>query len=262
MRRLSAVILLLLAACATPPIILSPVYELGDRRTYKLEADATTTIELGGDRQRQRTLLRARSTMEIVSLEGATTTIRLTLSPTSFARDGRAVDPPPEQRAELVLGPDGEVRSIRSVGDVPAEIIGADVQELAPLLGSPLPSGRVRLGETWETPVPGPTDQPGAGDGRQRGRVDGARVVQGYDCATVVLATRRPLVRQRPIGDQTLLRAGIETSATEFAFAFREGFAVEIHTTSEGTFQVGDVAFSGGTVTIVSRTDLVLVGQR
>lgn len=259
---LSLSALLIASACATPPIVLTPSYEVGDARTYELEADAITTIDLGGGEQRQRTVLRARSVIEVIALDGEETTIRLTLTPTSFTRDGVEADPPARQRAELVVGPDGEVRSISSVGNVPADIIGADVQDLAPLLGTPLPEGRVRLGDTWTTPMPAPSGLPGARDGLERGRVSGARVVRGYDCAIVSLATRRPLVRERPVGGQTVRMAGTETSATEIAFAFRDGFAVEIHTTSDGIFDVGDGSFIGGTVTIASTTDLVLVEQR
>lgn len=261
-----AAALIAFGACATPPIVLRPAYRLGEARSYRLEATAFTTSDIGGTVQRERTVLRARSLVQVIAVDGEEATLRLTLTPESFARDGRAVATPPEQSAELVVGADGAVLRILTIGGVAAELVPTDVADLAPVLGSALPPGRMRLGDRWSQSLvapAAPSPSPGEGQaGRQAGHVAALRVVRGYDCAIVMLSARRPLQRRRELGDQVLSLTGTETSATEIAFAFREGLPVEIHTDSEGSFRVGSGQFSGGTLTIAGSTDLTLLAPQ
>lgn len=259
MRRPAFLLLLLLAtSCATPPIRLSPSYPPGAVREYRLTADATTQIRVAARTNRERTRLVARSRIEVIGATGDETTLRLTLTPTSFRRDGRALEPPATQRAELVIGPDGAVRRITSVGGLPASIAGGNVDDLAPVIGAPLPGELLRLGATWTKALPAPSDseiEPGV----QRGRIAALRRVGGEDCAIVRLATRRPLVRERSVLGQPLRLSGPELSSSTISFAFRRGYPVLIETDAEGRFAVSTGTFTGGEVTIETRTRLELV---
>lgn len=251
-RTLTAAIVSLvsLAACATPPIRLAPRFSVGSSRTYALRAAAETTAGAAGITRSERTVLTGRSTIEVLSVQGDEATLRLTLTPTSFTRDGRAVTTPAEQRAELVAGPDGSIRRILTVGGLPVSIAGADIADLAPIVGIALPTSRVRIGR----PLPTPTGS--AVPAIYQGRVDGVRVIDGYDCAIVELGTRRAIDRQRDIGGQQIRLEGTESAHSRIAFAFRAGFPVEIATDAEGVF---DVAQAQGTVTIVTHTTLRLL---
>lgn len=258
-RATSAIGLLLLVACSTPPIRLSPLHEAGQRRVYALAASTTTIFDAGAGPQRQHTELEARSAIEVLAVAAEGVTMRVTLTPSRYLLEGRETEAPGDQVVEVLVAPDGTVLEITSVGGVPADIVGTDLQELAPLLGAPLPTRRVRLGDTWNERLPPPEGAAQVGSGSQSGRVAALRVVGGYDCAIVSLATRRPLVRERSAGDQTVRLSGTETSATEIAFAFREGFPVRIHTVAEGRFTLQSGSLADAPVTIETVTDLRLV---
>lgn len=251
--------LVVLAACATPPIRLSPVWRVGDAREYTLSVDATTTIEdPQGAPITDTTVLRARATLEVVAVEGEEATVQMTLNAERYAVNGvaRALDP---QEVELIVGADGEVLRVASVGGLPAELV-QDVGDLAPLLGAPLPTDRLRLGERWRRQTP--TSTLAGPGGEQTGRVSALRIEHGYDCAIVALGTRRPVVRERSLGDQSLALVGTEFSTSEVAFAFREGFFVRISTTSEGRFTVQGFGSSAGRVLIETTSVLELANDQ
>lgn len=254
MRRLLPFLLAsLLSACATPPLRLSPRFTVGDARTYSMVARATTAVDVAGLARTDATVLRARSMIEVTAIEGDEVTVRLTLTPTAFTRAGRPVEQPAEQRAELVLGFDGAVRRISSIGGLSPTIAGQDIADLAPVIGVPLPSGRVRLGARLPRPS-GPNVPP-----IYQGRVAGLRDVDGRDCAIISLGTRRPISRQREIEGQTVRLDGTESASSIIAFAFRDGYPVAITTDAEGTFTV---AGAQGTVVITTHTTLTLVSAR
>lgn len=258
MRRLGlvAVIAVLAVACATPPIRLSPVFATGTQRTYRLESTTRNVIDVPGSERVEHTTLVATSTIDVLGPEGTSTRVRLTLTPERFERDGR-VEEREAQTVEMLVGTDGRVESIERIGGVPASIT-TDAEDLAPLLGAPLPSERLRLGDRWERTLPGFSL---AGDIRQSGLIDSFRVVRGFDTVIARVGTERPLIRERTVGDQTLALRGTEFASSELAFAFREGFPVLIETTAHGRFDLlaGDV--TGGTVEVRSTSVLTLLEE-
>ena len=136
LRRLAPLLLFVCVACATPPIRLSPSYPVGAVRTYKLTAEARTSISVAGRSRVEKTTLVARSRIEVIASTADESTIRLTLRPLELRRNGKPASRPEEQRAELTIAPDGTVRSISSVGDLPADIAGGNVDDLAPVIGA------------------------------------------------------------------------------------------------------------------------------
>lgn len=237
---------------------------------YRVTSRATTSVDVAGLRQEEETELVAVSRIRVVSIGVDEATVQVTLTPERFVRDGRqAGAPSSEQTAELVVGLDGDVRRVNSVGGVPVGIAGPEAADLGPLLGAPLPAGRVRVGRRWSTPLPVPSVAPsGAASltpatqgpaGVQTGRVTGLRRVRGFDCAMLQLGARRPLERRRSLNDREVGLIGTEFSNSRIAFAFRRGFPVEIETKAEGRFTVSSGAFSGGSVVIVTDTRLVLL---
>src|SRR5438309_8926644 len=125
-RRALVLSLVFVAACSTPRISLTPSYRLGDAREYRLHTTATTTIEVGGQRQVQRTELVARSHIDVLEIAADSAKLRLTLTPESFRRDG-ALQNLASQEAVFVVGLDGDVRSIQSIGGLPPEVTGTRV---------------------------------------------------------------------------------------------------------------------------------------
>jgi hypothetical protein len=95
--------------------------------------------------------------------------------------------------------------------------------------------------------------------GRQRGRIDALRRVEGYDCAVLELGTERQLARQFTVDAQPVQLTGTELSRATISFAFRRGFPVLIETDAEARFTVSG-APDAGSVTIASETTLTLVG--
>ena len=149
-RRLAVGLLIMLAACATPPVRLSPVYRAGEIRTYQLEATSRTDVDVAGERRREVTVLRARSVIEVLGLDGEEATVRLQLVGEAFTRDGRDLEPPAEQVAELVLGPDG---GLAGAGQLAQELRR---QERAELGSQEQPDGALRNKRTLLS-APGPT---------------------------------------------------------------------------------------------------------
>jgi hypothetical protein len=249
---------------------LTPAYPVGQTRTYELTATARTDAVIGGQHRSETTTLRARSVIEVVAQTGDQTKLRLTLTPESLVRDRRPASPPPEEKAELVVGPDGAIQRILTVGGLPPQISGANIEDLAPLLGAPLPTDRVRVGTAWTRSIPPPVVQAQPGGptpaplppGVEHGRIEALRRVDGYDCAVVALTTQRAIVREQDIGGQAAQLAGTEVGSTETAFAFREGFPVTIRTEARATYDVVNGSVSGGTIVIDTDTELKLRSAR
>jgi hypothetical protein len=218
-------------------------------RTYRLRSEATTTIRIGERPRVERTVLAARSTLEVLGAEGEEAIVRMMVAPQRLERDGVALTLPDEQRADLAVGPDGAVRRVTSIGGLPPDLGGGDLSDVVSLLGESLPGERLHLGSSWQRSV---------GRADQRGRVTAFRVVGGYDCAMVIVGTRRPIVRDRTVRGQRVRAAGTEVGASEIAFALREGFPVEIRWSARAALRVTDGTASGTTLEIESRSELVL----
>lgn len=249
----------LAGACATPALRLAPAYRAGDARTYTLVARATTTIDVAGLGRHEQTELRAQSTLVTGATTDAGTSIRLTLTPTRFTRDGRALQVPLQQTAYLIVGPDGAARAVTNLGGTSP----VGIEELIPLLGIPLPAERLHIGQPWTRRTS--TDQTVGSPlpaGVLRGRISGLRDVDGYACAIVSVAGTRPVQRTRDIAGQPVTLAGVEFSTTTIAYAFGEGFPIRLDSTAETTFAVSTPSSAGGSVTITATTSLRLVNPR
>lgn len=263
MRRALIPLVILLQACATTTIRLTPAFVEGDVRTYELRTSSTTTLELPGRASTVRADLVAKSTIQVRSTSADQSEIHVTLVPERYTKDGRAAALPVQQTADLIVGPDGSVRSITSVGGLPPEIAGAGVADLAPLLGPSLPTGRMHLGQTWHrsvsTPSAGPAPVPSGAPIEETGRVAALRVVGGYDCAILRIGARRPIARDQSVGDQDVRISGIEFSTSEIAFAFKAGFGVRMSTDARARFALESGTFSGGSLVVASTTVLRLL---
>jgi hypothetical protein len=252
MRRLAAVLALALAvpACATPAVRLEPRFPLGEVRSYRLVVDAVTRIEVPGLAGTDRTRLIAIARIEVTraSAEGATLAVRLT--PTRLERNGSPVSTPQPQDAVVEVGPDGALRSVSSVGGLPAAPGG--VEEIAPLLDAGFPAGRRHVGSRWRREL-------GDGRGSQSGRVAALRVTGGERTAIVALATRRDLQVERPVAGANLTLEGTETAAGEVAFAFDRGYAVRVSSEGEARLKVGGGKSTPGGVVIVTNAEMTLL---
>jgi hypothetical protein len=142
-----------------------------------------------------------------------------------------------------------------------------------PLIGPPLPARRVHLGDRWSRtaalpaatpsatpmPTPAPSPTPSGTPGTQDARLAALRVVSGYRCAIVAVSARRPVVRERTIGGSPLRLEGLEFSATEIAFAFREGFPASVASDSEARLHIAGGSAQGGSVVIATKTSLTVL---
>jgi hypothetical protein len=263
---------LTLAACAAPEFTLRPRFSAGERREYRLQADATVLITGSSASSTQRTTLRATTLLEVIDITNGVTTIALTLTPRSLLRDGRSADPPPAQKILITVGGDGRVRTVTTSGDRPVDLESADVEDLVPLIGPPLPPRRVHLADRWTAqPAASPSPSPGGSASpaptasstvaapMQEARLASLGIVGGYDCAIVALSTRRPVTRDRVAGGTLLRLQGTEYAAGEIAFAFREGFPVSVRSSSEARLAVSSASGRGGSVVIETTTTLTLV---
>lgn len=242
--------------CAVPQIRLIHRFRPGEARTYRLVATADARIVAGATRRSERTTLEAVSRISVIAAGREGATLRLSVEPTLLRSGGREATPPAPQEAEVVVGPDGAIRAVRSIGGLPAGL-SADLDDLGPLLSTPLPTGVLHLGDRWRRSTEGAGGRPGL----QRGRLAALRIEEGYDCAIVALELRRPIERSRAFGGIELRLVGNETSAVEIAFAFRDGFPVRVSSVGEGTFGIAGVAGARGTVRLRTETSLRLVGR-
>jgi len=258
---------LALAACAAPVFNLQARFSPREVREYRLVADANVRITAGRASTSELSRLVATTRIEVVDISGATTTLTLTLSPTSLTRDGKAAPVPAQQQIRLVVASDGRVTQVTGGGDQNAPLEAADIEDLVPLIGPPLPPGRVHLGDRWSrstsTPGPSPSGTPSpiptASTGTQEARLEALRVVEGYDCAVVAISTQRPVVRDRTVGGQPLRLEGVEFAASEIAFAFRLGVPVTVRSDSEARLAISGGGAQGGSVVIATKTALTLV---
>ncbi|MFN2614622.1 MAG: hypothetical protein ABR552_07375 [Actinomycetota bacterium] len=255
MRR-APLILVLLAACAAPRIALFPSFAVGSSRTYRVHTDATTVIDTGSTRTTSRTQLSATAKIEVVSVKDGKTTIRLTLEPQRYTKNGspRTLD---TSTAELIVDEVGAIVAVSKVGGLPADTSATSVEDLAPIFGAPLPEGVVHVGQAWTRALGSATNS--AGSGVQHGRVEALRRVGGYDCAILQLGTERPLSRRVSLEEQSIDLSGEEFSTAHMAFAYKRGFPVQIVTDAEAHFSIQTVASAG--VTITSHTSLDLVNS-
>jgi hypothetical protein len=244
------------SACAAPEIRLQARFVPGEVREYRLVADADVRISAGGGSTVERTHLVASTKIEVKEVSNGTATLTLTVSPRSLERDGRSADPPAPQQIEMQVGPDGRVTGVTSAEGAPVALEAAEVEDLVPLIGPPLPTGRVRLASRWSRVPSGPDGLPA---GIQRARLAALRVIDGHDCAIVALSTRRSVVRQRQISGTTLRLQGIEYASGEIAFAFREGIPVTVRSDGEARLAISGGAAAGGEVVIRTDSSLELV---
>jgi len=259
----------LLAGCAAPEFRLQARFASGEVREYRLVADATVRITAGRTTTSERSHLVATTRIDVLGATASGATLTLTITPSSLTRSGKAATLPSPQQIRITVGGDGRVTQVTGAGSQDA-LESADVEDLVPLLGPPLPPGRVHLGDRWNgttalpapspsgTPLtsPSPTPTP---SGTNEARLAALRVVDDYDCAVVAISTRRPVVRDRTIGGTPFRLAGLEFAASEIAFAFREGLPVTVRSDSEAQLGISGGAAQGGSVVIATKTSLTLL---
>ena len=247
--------MLLLAACAAPEFRLAPRFVSGEAREYRLISDATVTISAADQTSTENTRLVARTRLVVESLSGGRATLTMTITPERLTRDGTAVERPAEQRIRIEVARDGEIDSLTPIEGT-GELDVAQIEDLVPLIGPPLPDGRVHLSDRWTRSLAG---APGVPLGVQNARLAALRVVDGYDCGIVALSTRRPVLRENALAGTTVRLEGVEYASGEIAFAFREGFPVTIRSNGEARLAISEGPAAGGGVVIRSTTALTLV---
>ena len=235
---------------------------------YTLVADATVRIAAGQASTSEKSHLVATTTIRVEDIAAGVTTLTLTVAARSLVRDGKAAQVPAPQEIRMTVSADGRVTQVTGVGSSPASIEAADVEDLVPLIGPPLPPAPVHLGDRWTratgtlapspsiaSPSPSPT---ATAAGTQGSRLAALRVVRNYRCAIVAVSTRRPVVRERVIAQTPLRLEGIEFAASEIAFAFREGLPITVASDSEARLGISGGAAQGGSVVISTTTTLTL----
>ena len=244
----------LLGACAVPEFRLDARIGARETREYRLVADAEVRIAASSVSSVERTRLEAKTTVTTQSQTAAGTVLLLTITPVHLQRNGNAATVPAAQQV-LIEVAGGRVTRVTNV-EGSTELETAALEDLVPLIGPPLPPGRVHLGDRWTATPASPAGVPA---GVQQVRLAALRVVGGYDCAVVALSTRRPVVQERTIGGTPLRLQGVEFGAGEIAFAFREGMPVSLRSTGEARLGVSGATASGGSVVIRTVTTLTLL---
>jgi hypothetical protein len=255
-----------LAGCAAPRFDLRARFATGEVREYRLVADATVRFSFGRAATSERSHLVATARIDVAATTGTGTTLLLTITPTTLTRDGKRATTPPPQQIRIGVDTDGRVTQVTGATDQ-TSLATADIEDLVPLIGPPLPSRRVHLGDRWSraaalpgfSPSPAPAPSPTATPGTQAARLAALRIVEGYRCAIVAISTRRPVVRERTIGGSPLRLEGLEFASSEIAFAFREGFPASVASDSEAHLGIAGGAAPGGSVIIATKTSLMLL---
>jgi len=251
-----AVILLCLgfvaASCAAPEFRLDPRFSAGEVRDYRLVADAVVRINAARSTQVERSHLVATTRLAVRSIDDGVATIILTITPRSLTRDGKGADLPAEQQVRMKVSAEGRVTEVTPLGGGEQTLEASDIEDLVPLIGPPLPRGRVHLADRWSRRAS--TSE----SGTQDARLASLRRVADYDCAIVATSTRRPVSRERNLGGSTLRLEGVEFASGEIAFAFRQGFPVRVLSDSEARLAVSGGGSEGGGVVITTKTSLTL----
>lgn len=257
MRRLGLGLGLLIAfaACAAPEFRLVSRFTPGEVREYRVAADAMVTISAAETTTTERTRLDARTRLVVEQSTSTSTTLTMTITPERVTRDGKPVEAPPTQRIRIEVGAGGEIDRVTPVEGT-GQLDAAEIEDLVPLIGPPLPEGRVHLSDRWRRPLSVPSGAPAA---FQDARLAALRVIEGYDCGIVSLSTRRPVVREREIAGTVLRLEGVEYASGEMAFAFREGFPVTLRSNGEARLAISEGPAAGGGVVIRATTVLTLL---
>ena len=246
-----------LAACAAPELRLNSRFSSGEVRLYRVIADAEVTISAAELTTTERTRLEATTRVVVERVTPTSTTLTMTITPVKLTRDGKPVDPPPEQRVAIEVGRDGQIQRV-TPAEGTGELDAAEIEDLVPLIGPPLPAGRVHLADRWTRAIPAASGTIG---GVQDARLAAVRVVGGYDCGIVKISTRRPVVREREVAGTALRLEGVEYAAGEIAFAFREGLPVTVRSNGEARLAISGGPAAGGGVVIRSNSVLTLVSR-
>ena len=244
---------LVLAGCAAPEFRLQARFSPGEVRHYRLVADARVRVSAANASQVERSRLIADTRLEVEDLTGGVATVLLTITPRTLTRDGERAGVPASQQVRIRVSPEGRVTEVAPLGGAPQTLEATDIEDLVPLIGPPLPSGRVHLADRWSR------RPAGAASGFQNARLASLRVVDGFDCAVVATSTRRPVSRQRDIGGSPLTLRGIEYASGEIAFAFRHGLPVTVRSQAEARLAVSGAGGQGGGVVISTLTSLTLM---
>lgn len=248
LRRSLLLLLLVGSACATPPIRVTPTFPPGQQRTYSIDARATTITRTPAGARTERTHLKGRSILDLISAVDDGTRARIEMTPKSLTRDGQRVETPRPQVADVVIGAGGLI-DVLEVDGVPGSLLPVGAADLASLLGPPLPTRALQPGERFTLK--------GAS-----GRVTALRVERGYLCAIIRIGSRREVTRNRQDDTREIALSGTEISDLEIAFAIREGFPVRIDTTAEAPLRVTTNGGASGEILVRTVTTLTLIEPR
>lgn len=216
-----------------------------------MRASVRTIIAVGTVNDDERTELTA--TLRIQTLSA--TSVKVTVTPTRFVRDGKTADPPASQEATLTVDASGKVTKVTAAKGSTAPL-GGSLDDLSVLIGWQGRSGRVEVGDRWTTALTGI----GGDTGSRTSHATALRVVGGKPCVIIVSSGKRPVVRERPTEAGSLRLAGTEASSTTTAYAFRAGYPARLESSAHGSFAtVGAQSQGPGTVTIDSTTTIELV---
>lgn len=271
MRRFVSLTLAALAisGCAAPEFRLVSRFSAGEERVYRVVAVAEVSIAAAELRSTETTRLEATTSIRVEQTDATGSTLLLTITPERFTRDGEPVDLPTEQRVRIQVHPEGQIGTVTPLEGT-GQLDAAQIEDLVPLIGPPLPGRRVHLSDRWSRPIRAPVSTPTASPtpsptptatttaGTQNARLAALRVIDGYDCAVVALSTRRAVVREREIGGTVLRLEGVEYAAGEIAFAFREGLSVSVRSEGEARLAISQTTGGGGVV-IRSNSVLTLI---
>ncbi len=252
---LAIVSLAVAAACAAPEFRLASRFTQGEERVYQVVAVAEVSIAAADLRSTETTRLEATTRIHVDETGATGSVLTFTITPDRFTRDGQPVALPSEQRVRIRVSPDGRIGTVTPLEGT-AELDAAEIEDLLPLIGPPLPGHRVHLADRWTRPIPAASGSPA---GPQDARLAGLRVIDDYDCAIVALSTRRAVVREREVAGNLLRLEGVEYAAGEIAFAFREGLPVSVRSDGEARLAISQTTAAGGGVVIRSNSVLTLV---
>lgn len=255
MRRAATLLLLALvvSSCAAPEFRLQARFSPREIRDYRLVADATVRINAAASSQEERSRLVAATRLQVESITDGVASILLTITPTSLTRDGKGSDLPAAQQVRMKVAADGRVTEVAPLGAPEQTLEAADVEDLVPLIGPPLPPGRVHLADRWTR------RSSAAQSGTQTARLASLRRIDDFDCAIVATSTRRPVSRERVLGGSALRLEGVEFASGEIAFAFGQGFPVSVRSNAEARLAVSGAGAEGGGVVIRTVTSLTLI---
>jgi hypothetical protein len=245
-RLLSVLFVCVLSACAPrQQIVVAPELKLGTVLRY--EFDARVRTDLHRDQTNSvETTLNGIIELEILELTQNGSRLEITFTPLESSRDGRATEPGPEQRREVLLRPDGSVET----GSTGSAVGDSEPQPelLATLLHPRVPEMIERPGDRWEID-------------ETEGQLVALDRDSGHDLAQMELSRVDHVQRRRILDGQPVDLTGSEKVLTELLWDLDRGFPTRALVDSIASLDVRAGALRGGKLTIRAKTSVALLDQ-